>query len=596
MAFFKRSTLSVLTIAALAGAGSAQAYSNVVVFGDSLSDGGIYGSRFTTNPGLTAAEYFAQDMGHTLNTSTTGGTNYAQGGARVATNSLTTPAGFAQRPISTQVTEYLTANNGVADPNAIYVIQGGANDVFQNMAAVQAGAMTAAQFQSSLIAAGSAFADQVVRLSSSGARYIVVPNLPNLGATPAFAGAASATGSAASQGYNQVVQTALSTYGINVIALDSYNLLNEIVANPSAYGFTNATGVACTSASSITCSPATLVAPNAASTYVFADGVHPTTAAHKLNAQYMTSVVNAPTQISLLSAAPLAGSNTRLSRLAANTTQTANTPWHVFADADMGRIKFDDAKSTSNNLLVGVDHAVGKGRVGASFGYQRYKGSFGKDAGEFTMTEPSFGVHYNLPLGQNGDSGHVVASASYGKLSTSDIERKIQLGAATRVESGDTSGSHWSLGVKADINVGTWAKGKIKHGPSLSVRYEDIKVKGYSEAGNRSTAMAFEQQSRRGFLASLGYQASGQVGILTPYAKISYELDGTRDSDVRARVKNMYNSFTTPALETRDGGRIEVGTGIAAGQNVKINLGATSTFGKKSGKEAAFNIGVEAKF
>ena len=31
-------------------------YDQVVIFGDSLSDGGTYGSRFTTNPGQTAPE------------------------------------------------------------------------------------------------------------------------------------------------------------------------------------------------------------------------------------------------------------------------------------------------------------------------------------------------------------------------------------------------------------------------------------------------------------------------------------------------------------------------------------------------------------
>ena len=192
MLLFKRSALAILTTAALASAAHANVYSNVIVFGDSLSDGGIYGSRFTTNPGLTAAEYFAQDMGYTLTTSTTGGTNYAQGGANVATSSSLTPAGFVQRPVSTQITEYLTKTGGVADPNAIYVIQGGANDIFQ------------ATGSASIIAAGSAFVGQVIALSSAGAKYIVVPNLPNLGATPAFAGSSAAP--AVILGYNRILK------------------------------------------------------------------------------------------------------------------------------------------------------------------------------------------------------------------------------------------------------------------------------------------------------------------------------------------------------------------------------------------------------
>jgi outer membrane lipase/esterase len=39
-----------LALAALAGNASAQ-FTNTYIFGDSLSDAGQYGARFTTNPG-----------------------------------------------------------------------------------------------------------------------------------------------------------------------------------------------------------------------------------------------------------------------------------------------------------------------------------------------------------------------------------------------------------------------------------------------------------------------------------------------------------------------------------------------------------------
>ena len=108
---------------------NAQDADNVVIIGDSLSDGGYYsaigGQRFTTNPGKTAAEYIAENLGFTTTPSNQGGTNYAQGGAKVNSDSLTTPPGFAQRPISTQVTEYLTANAGKSAANTVFLIQGG---------------------------------------------------------------------------------------------------------------------------------------------------------------------------------------------------------------------------------------------------------------------------------------------------------------------------------------------------------------------------------------------------------------------------------------------------------------------------------------
>ena len=594
---FSRKVLPLILTSALMGAHfCAHAYDGVVIFGDSLSDGGIYGSRFTTNPGLTAAEYFAQGLGYTTTTSTTGGTNYAQGGARVSSPSASTPAGFAQRPVSTQLTEYLSSTGGLASNNSVYVIQGGANDLFQNLAMVQAGAMTQAELQQSIISTGSSFAQQVATLQGAGAKYIVVPNVPNLGATPAFAGALSSTGAAVSAGYNTVVQKALAAYGANVIAIDTFGLINEVVANPSLYGFTNATTPACTTSTSLVCSPATLVNPNAANTYVFADGVHPTTGAQKLESQYMLSVINAPTQMSLLSAAPLAGGMSRQRTLAANMPHAGNSTWHTFVDYDHTPTKYGEAKSTANTFLTGIDRGVGTGRAGLSVGYQKYSTSFGTNAGGFDIKEPSVGLYYSHGIGADGENGNLLASLSYGHLKVSNLKRNISLGNATRAETGETSGHHWSLGLAADVTAGTFANRRLSHGPTASLSYEDIKLNAFDETSGTSTAMSYGAQSRRGFLASLGYQVKGHFGRFSPYAKVAYEFNGTRGSDVNAHVKTAYSSFTTPALETSDGFRAELGAAMNISPMVNAHVGLGSTFGKDSGKETSLNIGVDAKF
>ena len=95
---------------------SAGVYDQVVIFGDSLSDGGTYGSRFTTNPGQTAPEYIATDLGLPTTTWVAGGTNFSQGGQKVNSPSLSTPTGAPQRPISTQVAQYLGATGGIPIP------------------------------------------------------------------------------------------------------------------------------------------------------------------------------------------------------------------------------------------------------------------------------------------------------------------------------------------------------------------------------------------------------------------------------------------------------------------------------------------------
>src|SRR6185295_12709203 len=124
----------------------AQQFSQVYVFGDSLSDAGYFRpvlgaagvppsllailGRFTTAPGPVWSELIASHYGAPTGPSNANNGNiFAQGGARVAQNSSATPAGAAQRPITTQVNEYLTRAGGSADPNALYAIWAGANDV-----------------------------------------------------------------------------------------------------------------------------------------------------------------------------------------------------------------------------------------------------------------------------------------------------------------------------------------------------------------------------------------------------------------------------------------------------------------------------------
>ena len=88
-----------------------------------------------------------------------------------------------------------------------------------------------------------------------------------------------------------------------MIPLNTFSFLREVAANPSAYNFRNVTGTACQpqiTAQSLTCNPTSYVSPDAASAYAFADGVHPTTAAHKLLADYTTATIEGPRQIAVL--------------------------------------------------------------------------------------------------------------------------------------------------------------------------------------------------------------------------------------------------------------------------------------------------------
>ena len=68
--------------------------------------------------------------------------------------------------------------------------------------------------------------------------------------------------------------------GIRIARLDSYRLLNDLVASPGAFGLTDVTGACVT--------PFTCGSPDE---FLFWDGIHPTKAVHGIIAQEAASVL-----------------------------------------------------------------------------------------------------------------------------------------------------------------------------------------------------------------------------------------------------------------------------------------------------------------
>src|SRR5438105_210189 len=254
---------------ALAQPASAAQFSNVFVVGDSLSDAGQYGARFTTNPGLTAMEDVARYFGYTVKPSTQGGTDFAYGGARVTRQDTYNPQAT---PLAGQVNSLLGA--GALDANALYSVWGGANDILYHVGLAGAGAETSAQVQGAVTQAATDELGQIARLHNAGARYIVVFNLPDIGKTPAGTANPTVPFSALAGLFNTTLSIGLDSLGFDVIPINTFALLNEIIANPSVYGFSNATVPSCTVASSLSCTPSTLRDPNAGPTFVCADALH----------------------------------------------------------------------------------------------------------------------------------------------------------------------------------------------------------------------------------------------------------------------------------------------------------------------------------
>ena len=604
------STLSAAVVVALAAfAVPAQAeqpaYSQTVFFGDSLTDSGHFRpaliqvagpsaaivGRFTTNPGLVWGEYVADFYGTNAASDNQGGTNYAVGGARVNAT-VNTALGPAPSIVS-QVNSYLTATGGVADAKALYTVWGGANDLF-------AAAQAPAQAQAIIGSAVTAQVGVIGRLQAAGAQYVLVPTIPDLGKTPQFlagGAAASAAGTQLATGYNTALFNGLAASGLRVIPLDTFTLIDEVTSNPTAYGFTNATGTACGAMSSVTCSPLNYVTPTANTDYVFADGVHPSTAAHQLLGQYALSVLEGPRQIAVLphSASVVGYSRAERVSMHADTTGQAQG-WSWWGDLRADRQRQQDGDlydGTTPTGLFGVDWAQNGWTLGAFAGYGKGKQDFGHSSGKFDQEDTTAGVFAQWA----GRGAWVNAQLSYTWLSF-DVTRQIQLGTATRKQEGSPDGSNFTAAINAGFDFNQ--EGRWHTGPVLGLVSQTIKVDGYDENNLSSTALSFPNQKFDSLIGSAGWRASFDISpTWTPYAQATYNRE-FEDSPAQAwaSLQSIPGAmrYAVPGVDfDQDYGVVVVGArGHVAGLNA--DFGARSTIGQSGANDSGVFVSLGGSF
>lgn len=157
---------------ALAAPLSACAFDSLTVIGDSLSDTGNNG-RWTWDSGQNKLydEQLAERYGLELSPSSNGGSNYAAGGATA------TPELNPQDNTADQVRQWLAKTGGKADHNGLYIHWVGGND----LAAAIAQPTMAQQIAGNSATSAAA---QVGLLLDAGAGLVVVPNVPDISATP----------------------------------------------------------------------------------------------------------------------------------------------------------------------------------------------------------------------------------------------------------------------------------------------------------------------------------------------------------------------------------------------------------------------------
>ena len=637
----------------------ALAYDQLYVFGDSLSDTGNNG-RFTydSNKHLLYDEVLAQRIGAALVASDNGGDNYAAGGgvavpalnpadntqdqvqsylnrvngradgdglyihwiggndlAAAALNPATAPgvAYNSAAAAAAQVHSLLNAGAGTvivptvpnigSTPQLMELIIQQALTPVQN-AAVQAAYATL----NSLATPDNDSRTQAIHqaLTAAAAQGSAIPQVQQAIAAQLIAAfdSLSAQAGQLTDFYNQNEDRLLAQGSGNIVRVDVNKLFSEAIANPAQFGFTNTAGMACPpGVSSAVCSSAT-PGFDSSQSYLFADHFHPSPQAHQLIADYIQAVLDGPAQVVALNQATAAMARDSRATLDSRFQQLRNGDNPQGALGVFGgyagqhydyssNLAAGDGNATTHNLTVGVDYQLTDGwLIGALI-----SGSNDDQQPSSRYDYKARGLLFSAFTALDVfEHGWVNADLHYATMDYDDIRRSMQLGALNRTETGSTDGKQWGARVTAgyDFPVTSY----LTTGPMAQFAWDYSNVSGYSEDGNDSTAMRFNDQNYHSQIGALGWRLDSNFGLFNPYAEVSYQHQ-FGDDVYRAGggLKSTQTSFTRDsANQDKNWVDVTLGANMPLTDQVAAFATISQTGGLSSGEQFMYNVGVSARF
>jgi len=274
-------------------------YSQVFIFGDSLSDTGNLATVIGDFPppyimnrasnGPVAVDIFTAELGYTANASLhligpeVGG-NYAVAGANAS--------GDEPIDLNTQIMSFHANHGFVAPSDALYVIFIGGNDI---RSARDVAELSAAKLI--VKAAANDVRQAILSLSSAGAHSFMLVNSANIGLIPETQLIAKATNNPdlikrtrkLSKRYrgalHNIAEHLKEEKKIDIIEFDFYKFFNKLVKKADTYGFSNSTD-ACFSRNTFIFHPDCNFGFNF-DQFIFFDETHPTARAHALIGEAM---------------------------------------------------------------------------------------------------------------------------------------------------------------------------------------------------------------------------------------------------------------------------------------------------------------------
>ena len=606
---FSKSLLCASAAAAAfvaASPASAQRVDRIVAFGDSYTDDGnlfellgIPRPAVYPNGRFSDQTNFVDTMAQLLVVPVD---NFAIGGAFTGNGNINGPGipGFV-----TEWQSFLAGGgpaafprvSGTFDDDDLVVISIGGNDAraYELSLGRNPGA---AQIQG-LIAGVPAQAPQRVAeaaaglnaLVNAGARNITflagdVGRLPEVRGTPV-----AAVGSAFSSAFNQGMQAPLATLasqGVIVNYLDLNRIGDVVEANLGAFGLisSGACPIAC-----VTTDPTLLTR------YLFyVDQVHLTSTGFAIVGRYAVRQLEAPLHLEAQAEVGLqtvsSFGSTMLGRLDLADARFGGPGGglNFYISGNGASVERDPTAMSLGYELdtfgatAGAEYDAGSGLiVGAAVNYSRSEADMETATGRAKATAWQVGLYG----GWSGGGAFVEGYAGYGWLDY-DINRTAVI---DTIEAG-TDGTVFTAGGQAGYLVDL---GGARVGPVIGVRYAEVDVDAFTEAGDPALTLNVGDQSLESLVGSAGVEARGTLDMggieVRPYARASVE----REFEGSARTiryalttaPTIVNQWALPERSDDIYGRIAAGVNFDLGGAATLQLNATTSIGQDEGDEVA---------
>jgi outer membrane autotransporter protein len=254
-----------------------------------------------------------------------------------------------------------------------------------------------------------------------------------------------------------------------------------------------------------------------------------------------------------------------------------------------GRVWVSGAYNTSNldsnanaigydadnwSVMVGGDYNFGLASLGAFAGYRNVK----VDYPDAIVGSGIDSDGFQLGLYGGVDTGRFYARliGSYSSLN-GDSERRISIGSLDLTAKGTPDLDVWSFygeaGARFDLGT-SWVT------PYVALDYTSLHLKDFTESGGMGANLQFDAQTASQTSGLIGLKWAGNLGGITPEAKIAYRHDFENDLGVETRFAGI-SSSTFSKIEDYDE------DSIVAGLNFTGHLG--TNFTGRLGYQGRFN-------